>query len=219
MDICILNYIKPNNQDLYNKIIEIVKTIENFAQCEIYIYGGFIRNIIDNYYSNNNLTPTDIDLWFNFGENINISYNYWKEKIEILLIQLRRVYQVENNYIFFDMRDTRDKYGLCKIKINGIIFDFCTKINNENRFDILCDYTVNNLYIKTNGELYTRINTLFTLNEIINHIESKKLISIINQYLINSYIELDKHNNNYYHDYYHDLFEKRKNKMIEFRYN
>ena len=72
MDICILNYIKPNNQDLYNKIIEIVKTIENFAQCEIYIYGGFIRNIIDNYYSNNNLTPTDIDLWFNFGENINI---------------------------------------------------------------------------------------------------------------------------------------------------
>ena len=70
----ILNYLDRNNQDLYNKVIEIVKTIERLSFCNIFIYGGFVRDIIDNYYTNNNLKPSDIDLWFNFEENRNISY-------------------------------------------------------------------------------------------------------------------------------------------------
>ncbi len=94
------------------------------------------------------------------------------------------------------------------------MFDFCTKINNENRFDVLCDYTVNNLYIKTNGKIFLRINTNFTINEILDHIRDKKLVPIINDNIINSYIEYDR--NNYY---YHDLIEKRKNKMIGYGYN
>ncbi len=212
-NITILPYIKTNNTHFYNKVLDIVKYLEMISFCDIQIYGGFVRNIIDNYYSDNNIITKDVDLWFSFDRNIMVSYNSWKEKVDRMILQLRRKYNIEN-YIYFDLNDTREKYGLCKITIDGIEFDFCTKINDEDRFSKLCDFTVNNLYITTNGKIYTRINSIYKIEEILDHIKNKKLVSIINNDIINSYTVFDR--NNYY---YYDLMEKRTYKMLNYGYN
>ncbi len=217
-NITILPYIKTNNTHFYNKVLDIVKYLETISMCDIHIYGGFVRNIIDNYYSDNNIITKDVDLWFAFDRNIMVSYNYWKEKVDRMIIQLRRKYNVEN-YIHFSLDDTREKYGLCKITINGIEFDFCTKINDEDRFSKLCDYTVNNLYINTNSKIYTRINSNYNTEDILEHIKNKKLVSIINNDIINSYNISNRNNRNINNYYYYDLMEKRKYKMLDYGYN
>jgi hypothetical protein len=221
-NISIIPYIKTNNTHFYNRVLDIVKYLENISMCEIHIYGGFVRNIIDNYYSDNNIITKDVDLWFAFDRNISVNYNYWKEKVDRMIIQLRRKYNIEN-YIYFNLGDTREKYGLCKITIDGIEFDFCTKINDEDRFSKLCDFTVNNLYINTNSKIYTRINSIYKIEEILAHIKNKKLVSILDNDIINSYnisninnIYNININNNYY---YYDLMEKRKYKMLNYGYN
>lgn len=212
-------YLTNNTKEIYKLIIDICKNIENISNSKIYIFGGFIRNLIENYHNpESKFKFNDIDIWFYQSryDNLNNSFTRWKINVlRNIVPKLRNIYKISDQVICYSSECPRELYGLYKVNINDINFDFSTNINSENQYKKLSDYTVNNLTMDTEGNLYTRIDTQYTIDNIIEHIKNKKLIKIINSNVIDDYIHYLNDNK----EYYIKKMNEREQKMINYGYN
>jgi hypothetical protein len=91
-DVNIATYLTPESQPFFEHVMAIVKKMEEYYEkidthknptgtvCNIYIFGGFIRDLITHYfkYQQDNTTKfvefKDIDLWFYYPDKKNYGY-------------------------------------------------------------------------------------------------------------------------------------------------
>ncbi len=199
-------YLTPKSKPYYTKVIEIVEYLKTIAfydksssffgsstKLEIHIFGGFVRNIISHYFNpTEDFVPSaDVDIWFDYSQYRTHSYNSWRRHCVKMFGDLKQKYDVGNECLISNELGPRETYGLCKLTIDGIKFDFNTDINGESTYSSLADFSVNNLSINTEGNLSKRVNECcdYSLEELIEHIKDKKLINILDVKQVMKYIE------------------------------
>lgn len=180
----ITQFLNHKSSTYYNEVIDIIKEINSLNieknKPKIYIFGGFIREIISHYYSSDTefIPSKDVDLWFDYKpQNDYISLNSWIYRYRQILYNLNNKINITDAYRY-NVFDDISKYGLLKLKFNNIDFDISTCINTCSLFDTLSDYTVNNLYIDIDGNINTRINSIYSVSDILLHIKKKELYKI-----------------------------------------
>ena len=67
-------------------------------------------------------------------------------------------------------------YPCIRCDIDGISFDCCTNINNVKYFNMMCDFTVNNLYIDLCGNLNMRTPNSHNVYTVLQHITHSLLV-------------------------------------------
>jgi hypothetical protein len=167
----IRDYIKSDKNDYYNKVIEIVKYIQRISNTEVAIFGGFVRDLI------NDKVPKDVDIWFKFSRTI--TNEIFRAKFLEMVIILDNKYTIINN-------DSETDYNTYSLIIDGIRFDFCCNTFNNRSFNELADFSVNNLYMLIDGVLQVRVECEYNVEQIITHIRQRKLVYIINSEVIQS---------------------------------
>jgi hypothetical protein len=223
----ISTFLTENSTSYYRKVIDIINSLSQSTsiyydgKCpNIYIFGGFIRNLIEHYYLNDTYfsTPNDIDIWFDYSDisyRRTHSYTSWSKELTIMLENIKNKYNLIE-FVQPKIYGIHLTYGLSTIKIDDITFDLCTKVNHFSTFNTLCDFTCNNLYIDLNGNLHKKIDCLYTIQDSIEHIKNKKLINIINQDIINKLAKKDEDENN---ELYNEYMKRRETKMLTMNYS
>jgi hypothetical protein len=237
----ISDYITPKTEKYYNDIITIVNVLQNTKfffskdsiekKVSIYVFGGAIRSIIQNYFNQTEefIPSKDIDLWFDFS-NIwwrGHSFETWKRTVNYILNELKYNSNINlsEKHEMYPEFGNRETYGIHTININNYDIDISTEINKECNFKNLSDFTVNNLYIDINGNLNTRATSEYTIKECIDHIKHKKLINIYNfkhaeqfvQYFCNDK-DLERDNITL-EEAVAMRFKQREEKMLSYDYN
>lgn len=175
----------------HEKIMAIVNYMQNYTTKPIYVYGGYLRNLI------NGEDENDVDVYFDQPHSL----HKWRRHLLKIEKHLKLKYKVESGahehfaklekqlklesvtyglpltYCMQECIDVQDpaEYAGLKIRINGILFDFHTQINGSMKFTDTCDYTCNNLYLDGNL-LKARITA--DVPSIIHHIQRKQLIPV-----------------------------------------
>ena len=204
----IKNFLTEKSRPYYNKVQDILNTMQKTPgqQFQLYVFGGFLRDIICQYYNpDTKFSPKDIDVWIEYTDGKAVSLHRWgyyksKEIIENL----------EQNHTVEKKVQSRVKslYGLVRITVDSIQFDITTNINRRKDapFYNLTDFTVNNLYMDMDGNIFKRIDgdwCPYTKNQIMLHIKHKKLVDM--PFTYNDYI-------------CSDTFDSREFKMIQYGY-
>ena len=148
-----------------HEIIQLVKaiksatelTFDNTPFVKVYIYGGFIRDVIAG------IESIDIDVKL-VGNN---SMTTWKIIFKNLITNLQKL--IPNMKILTEL--DRNSYQNLSLLLNDIKFDI-----TMNPKPSKLDFTVNTLMLDLSGNITT--SSTFTLEEIYNHIINKKLIQI-----------------------------------------
>jgi hypothetical protein len=202
---------KPILQIIKDISIIIPKLLEtreyvNPSKCGVYVFGGFIRNIIQSYHKNNELTFNDINLFINLPI-LQVSCFVIFKEIKILLTELGYKEITLNFDETFDSSENLDypnRYAIGKMTINDYYFDLITNVG-RNPFYHLHDFTCNNLIIDCTNEkyelmsryylnlpqnwIYTGLTPIeFSMNNIsvyncIIHIKEKRLVRLHDKYL------------------------------------
>ena len=184
-------YLTPKSKPYFDKINLIVKNISKIIESDIFIYGGFVRDLIRHYfeYNSDNMTdfiePKDVDIWVASKHSLR-SWDYdvrnlYKRKDELNITLMGGA---GGGAPFSD----REVYSLVKIIIDNINFDMNTNINDWSVYNDLSDFTVNNLSIDMNNNITQRTNTKYTVEEVITHIKDKSLICCVNHEKLHRYI-------------------------------
>ena len=224
-------YLTPKSKPFYNHVIGIVEKLLECHQkidllkitqleCDIVIFGGFVRDLILHYFEYQNdeniefIKPKDIDLWFHYN-NPNGKFTHSMTSWTHYIKQIKKTidncseYSVNKKLECYSFSDDISKYCVIAMEIDNIKIDMCTNINHFSEtsfttFKDLSDFTVNNLYIDTQGQLNKRVERdNFTLNECIEDIHNKKLHNI--------YVNPGSD--------YGLRFDQREKKMLEYNYN
>ena len=193
-----------------------------YNNCEIYIFGGYIRNIIEHYHSQAEvfIPPNDVDIFIRFDEQYvrTPSQTTWKRLFVPFIVQSLAINHTitygkikHNHYGDYD-------YGLARITIDGINFDITTHINDFQaycpRFDELSDYTVNNLMIDTRGNLSTRVKIdQYGLQSCLEHIQQRQLVFINNETVFRERLSYDEDGS-----IFAKYMDDRKAKMLAYGY-
>lgn len=154
------------------------------------MFGGFIRDLLKN------KIPRDVDIWFNYPDQGAISVELWQQIVMSIVHSLK-------DHIVSDLRAhpmNDDRNEISTVKIDGIDFDFCRNINGRVSFTTVCDFTVNNLYIWTDGEIRTRVNTKYSVHDILNHIKDWTIIDINDIEITKRYLKPPTYDLKYYMD-------------------
>ena len=232
------NFLTPKSKPFYDHIIGIIQKLNEYQQkvelwklpdnlqCNIVIFGGFIRDLIRHYfeYQNNEdvefIKPKDIDTWFHYKSPMDDEYHKFSHSMTSWIRYLRALNEIMrynseydvNHYLSgYSFSVDITKYCVCTMEIDEINFDMCTDINNYSgkaftTFKNLSDFTVNNLYIDINGQLNKRDDCSdYTLDICIDDIKNKKLHNI---YIVPNEEEYSMIN----------FFDKREKKMLEYGY-
>ena len=156
---------------------------------EILIFGGFLRNLLEHFYSCETKynPPKDIDIFIRFNTHLvrTPSQTSWIQNIiPFIKTSLSEKYDLSYTNILVNHYYDYD-YCLTRMIIDGIHFDISSHINDNRecpRFDELTDYTVNNLLCNLQGNLQTRVKIAkYDIALTMEHIRHMKLISILNQ--------------------------------------
>ena len=207
----ITNFLTPKSKPFYDLVISIVEKLEEYQQkvdlwkipdgleCNIVIFGGFIRDLILHYFEyqkddNSEFNkPKDIDLWFHYKSPYDTQYHKFSHSMtswERYLSALKKImrhhseYDVEDSLTGFIHSYEITDYCVLTMTIDNIRFDMCANINKYSgesftTFKDLSDFTVNNLFIDTKGMMKKRINYAnYTLDDCIDDIKHKKLHNI-----------------------------------------
>jgi hypothetical protein len=195
----IRDFVKSDKNDYYNKVIEIVKYIQMISNTEIAIFGGFVRDLI------NDKIPKDVDIWFKYRRTI--TNEIFRANFLEMVIMLDNKYSTICN-------DSETDYNTYSLIIEGIRFDFCCNTFNNKSFNELADFSVNNLYMLTDGVLQVRVPCEYNVEQIISHIRQRKLLYIINSEVVQS----DSYWNDSNQLYWQNV-EKKLLKMTGYGYN
>lgn len=194
-----------------------------YRNADIYIFGGFLRNIMEHYYNQSaEFTITnDVDIFIRFdGYYVRTpSQTSWYEDfIPFFMTAFGDEHTVSHPAVKHSRHRDYD-YCLTRLVIDGIKFDITSHINDFHpkcpRFDELSDYTVNNLMTDTNGNLQTRVKIDdYDFPICLGDIQAKRLVFINNskvfKKLIGSYPDTDT--------IYQQYMEDRKQKMLGYGY-
>jgi hypothetical protein len=199
---------------------------------DVYIYGGFVRDMIQHYYN-----PTE---QFNFN-NVNVwldcsPYRHNFESVYDFFDSIFQQLQEDEDIIIEDMTysyyDISEKFNLANMTIDSIKFNFSTDISRPN-FDNLCDFTVNNLFMDIHGNMYKRSKCEYSVNQIIQDIKHKKLVKIFNEeyfnqindyYKYQNYEDDEEYGEQYGEQYcepdynFHEVYPKLETKMKSYGY-
>lgn len=196
-----------------SNIIRYLKTIQEIVYSfnkynekkTMKIFGGFIRDII------NGVDYNDIDIYFDnyiFSKNLILRI---ASSIKEKFTEFEEIKDI-NIYAYTHDSVIRDLYGNIKMEVilqddKIIKFDISTTVNfNKNViFNMICDYSINNLYVDFNGENdnpFSELKLRITENtpsieETIIHIKNKLLVPI---FRIEKLAEIIY--NNYYNEEY-----------------
>ena len=184
----------------YNKIINICKTIEQLlttdrVMAKVYIFGGFVRDTIHKYFVNPTIVVdneninmfNDIDIWVFFVPTYDcklcLSPNKWNKIIVSMVnhMEMFNVQFMEKSYserLGF-VKNNVINYPCVKLMIDGIKFDLCTNLYSYDTFKTMSDFTVNNLYIDLDGNIYSRSGSPNNVQIALNHIFLSKIESNI----------------------------------------
>ena len=227
------NFLTPKSKPFYDHIISIIEKLNEYqknaelphrngAECDIVIFGGFIRDLILHYfeYQKNQdiefIKPKDIDTWFHYISIHDNEYRKFSHSMTSWQRYLSTIKKMIHEFSEYDIKNQMgytisydlSNYCVYTMEIDGINFDMCANINNYSgnaftTFKNLSDFTVNNLYIDTKGQLKKRIDCPdYTIDDCIEDIKNKKLHNI--------YVDLGKE--------YGVCFDKRKKKMLDYGY-
>ena len=211
-------YLTPKSKPYFDKITSIVINISKILESEIFIYGGFVRDLIQHYfeYNVNNeiefIKPNDVDIWVSQKYSHKYSLRSWDYTIRNLYNR-----KDELNITFMgggsgSAFSDREVYSLVKIVIDNITFDMTTDINFWSVYNDLSDFTVNNLSIDMNHNITQRTETKYTIDEIITHIKDKSIVCCINHKKLDNYIKFYCDETNYYKSKLRDRLVKMEGK-------
>jgi hypothetical protein len=225
------DYITPKSSEYYYKVMGIVTDLQTYMQANTktnrytkepvntLIYGGFIRNIIDHYYHpHDDFTPSkDVDVWMYkhaidpAQARFSFSNDSFMRNMRQTLNELKSKYNIPSIPYspYVDPTKFTKSYSVFRQTIDNIDFDLCAQINSSDTFASLTDFTVNNLYIDTMGNIIVRLKCEYSLDEITDHIKHKKLVKILDS-PVNEFNVNQKHI---------DRFEQREKKMLSYGYN
>lgn len=157
----------------HRKIMAIVNYMQEFAK-PLYIYGGYLRNLI------NGIDENDVDIYIDQDH----SAHSWARYLVELIDHIKLKYKVKIIYAYgrdsngcvkfqTEYKDAKswpaeigiqeydyegkqymftrpESYKSYQIQIDGILFDLHTQVNYIQLFKTSCDYTCNNLYLDGN---------------------------------------------------------------------
>jgi hypothetical protein len=217
----IKQFLTPKSEIYYTKVMNIIEdmtrkelyqSVFKSIELNIYIYGGFIREIISHYFHPENefIPSADVDLWFSFYDSNKSEYSYpysiWVNNCSKLIKSLGETHDISKSVTSNKIKTT-ETYSIYNITIDEIDFDFNVNTCFCSSYKTISDFTVNNLTMDTNGNIYKRITEYcdFDISEIITHIKEKKLIKMINPEMIKT-------------EYTTCRFIKREQKMMNYGY-
>lgn len=229
-------YLTEDTRPLYEKIINIIKELEDITHTRVVVFGGFVRRIFENYFNcqkekdYESFTTPDVDIWFLNGpcnKNCHLPHTFWERPrghststwqytSEKIFKELSKKHKVDNKEFIHLPNIKGINYSVVSMTIDDIKFDMCTSINKFTTFDIISDFVCNNLYFDNTGKVFIRVKCDYSIEEIIEQIKNKKLIDIINKdffdYEFPSCWALNP-------NFYEEKWEYRKNKMFGYGYN
>lgn len=227
----IKNFLNTKESLIYhNKVQNILKLIQSITDCDILVFGGYLRTILENYHDNKFKKPNDIDIWLIKKKGLSFSYNYFYKFINNIFNTefkknkeyYKKKYNISDIFIEKYPRSTLGfydgpiEYGSFKIKIDGILFDITTSINSSNyltSFKKICDYSINNLYYDSSGTIYTRCESIYNVNNIIEHIKDKILYNIYNYNFLKKYYDEPNESYTYYKTKFPEICKYRLEKL------
>jgi hypothetical protein len=192
----IKQFLTPKSEIYYTKVMNIIEDMTRkelyqsvfiSEELNIYIYGGFIREIISHYFHPEDefIPSTDVDLWFSFYDSNKEEYSYpysiWVHRCGKLIKSLGETHDISKADTSNKIK-TDETYSIYNINIDEIDFDFNVKTSFYSSYKTISDFTVNSLTMDTNGNIFKRLPEYcdFDINEIITHIKERKLIKMIN---------------------------------------
>lgn len=226
--------LSPEKQENYDKCLVYLQCIRDGLNLKesssnyrmekenikINVFGGFLRYLFS---EDEQLNDLDIYIYKDLDRNPSFSANEFGKCLACIRHHLKKLDFVSSvsSAFYSHMTDTM-KYGRATININkknGETFkiDMSTKINcsPEVVFNYSCDYTVNSLYVPYNedgtfGDVKNRVSStgvVYSIGDILKHIENKELINIIDIKKLAKYI--------YYLNGYFNGGNPKENKFIK----
>ena len=201
------------------------ETNDNHNNADIYIFGGFLRNIMEHHHSSARefTPPKDVDIFIRFDE-LHVptpsQTTWWQRFVPFFISTLSQKYKVcklpakHNSYSDYD-------YCLTSLIVDDIKFDITSHINDFHgkcpRFEELTDYTVNNLMLDTSGKLQTRVKLDdYDLAISLEHIRIRQLVFINNEKVYKWLIGM--YNDEECKAAYDEYMSARKTKMLSYGY-
>ena len=164
----------------HEKIMEIANYIHNISGARVFIYGGYIRNIIE-YCFIKNTTPDDVKVNFLHTNDINIWLIFPKD-INSIVWSEKRKQICEFLSCNYDLKVDISVFHDFKFIINDKLkFQINTRITDvfPVGFDSICDFSVNNLYMNLVGNIYCRVFIPnISIWDIFKSIKEKELVEL-----------------------------------------
>ncbi len=194
-------------KDPYVMIVSLIKTLKEFENIDTYIFGGWVRDMISN-------EPyVDIDIF--------ISNHKVVERIIELLRITGRIKNIRRGQRYFNEKYNITSFDFIEL-INKTKIDIVSPPLMLNRNPDICDFTCNNLIMRSNGTIgtrcgplhYTQYNEIQWTSKCIKDTMDKKLVWMIYPGIFNGLSIEEKIEFNW-------RLEKRLKKMQEkgYKYN
>ena len=215
MEYNVQTFLTEQTRPFYERVINIVKDLEEITHTKVVIFGGFIRNIIECYFNPSIVFKiNDVDIWFLNGHSLTT----WERSVTHIYNQINICHNSsKKDFHHYGISEHRIDYGVIKMTIDDIKFDMCTRINGFTTFDTLTDFVCNNLYIDINGNINIRVKCEYPINDIIEQIKNKKLIAMLDKEFIET--ECLTYWNPNDKQFYEDKWKYREDKMLSYGYN
>lgn len=216
----VVSYLTDKSMPHFEKVMDIVneiKTVIHPSYC-ISIYGGFLRDIISSYFDPSfSFNLKDVDIWIS-PESCHFSLHSWRRFTYKLFTELSLGHTLTGGHIFENYHINGADYCMCRIGIDGMMFDMSTEINDTKKFEDVADFSVNNLYFTTDGKIGVRSTACcsFPIATIIEHIRNKKLHNVVDHSVTNKWCYNDSCSSAASCTCYETSFARRKAKMMDY---
>ena len=182
-------FLTSQSGPVYSKIMGILhkfqRTQFDGISPKVYIYGSFVRDLIQHYYNptkkfnfNNFNNFNKVNVWLDYSP-YDHTFESWNSCYKSTFVQLKQELDIKENKSYenrYTDTDTVEPFDSVNVDIDSIKFNFNTKI--EINWLEICELTMNNLFIDLFGNIFKRAKCGFLIDQIITHIEQDKNILV-----------------------------------------